>query len=134
MRSNLQRFVWIGCLLAVFCFAAMGSQKDSKANLNPPAVPQAKITQPATHFTQGTITSIDANQMVVTKKVRGKAQQTAFRLNSQTQLTGNLANGTRVSVQYHEEKSEKTVVSVRELSTKGDAKQGKAAFKPGSKG
>src|SRR5207244_12120418 len=104
-----------------------GSQ-HSTANSNPPANPQAK-TQPATHFTQGTITSIDANAVVITKKVRGKAEQERFTLNSQTQRNGNLAAGTRVSVQYREQNGQKIAAAVRELTVATTAKPTKARSK-----
>ena len=134
MKSELQRLFWIAGLSVGLCASAPAGQRVTKANPNPPAVPQAKITQPATHFTQGTIASIDANQMVVTRKVRGKAQQTAFALTSQTQLTGSLANGARVSVQYHEDRSQKIALAVRELSPKAEVKPDNTVVKSRSKG
>ncbi len=133
MKSQFQRFALMAGLFVALSVATTTGQKIDKANSNPPAVPPAKITQPLMHFTQGTITSIDASQLVVTKKVRGKAQQTTFKLNSQTQLAGHLASGTRVSVQYNEDKSQKIAVAVRELAAKTDAKSGKAALKPREK-
>src|SRR5262245_36630985 len=137
MYTEFQRF-------ALMCFAcAVGvtlstsvsaAQKTSKANANPPASPQAKTTQPATHFTQGTITSIEANQMVITKKVRGKAQPVAFAIDSQTQRFGNLVAGTRVSVQYREVEHQNIAAAVRELPADTAAKSGKTAYKPRPKG
>src|SRR5215471_7017320 len=90
-------------------------QESTKGNQNPPASPQAKTSQPATHFTQGTITSIEANQMVITKKVRGKAKPVSFTIDSQTQRFGNLVVGTRVSVQYREFDHQNFAAAVREL-------------------
>jgi len=91
--------------------------------------------QPATHFTQGTITSIEANQVVITKttKVRGKAEQVTFAMNSQTQRSGNLVAGTRVSVQYREADNQKIAAAVRELPAEPPAKPGKISYKPRSK-
>src|SRR5207237_7522319 len=104
MSLEFERFAFIAALIVAICAAALGGQKVKS---NPPADPPAKTIQPATHFTQGTIASISANQMVIAKKVRGKAKQASFTLNSQTQRNGNLAAGTRVSVQYREEKGQK---------------------------
>ena len=126
MQLTFQRVALIGGLSIALCVAVFGGQKNTKANPNLPASPQAKTIQPATHFTQGTITSIDANQMVITKKVRGKAEQVTFAMNSQTQQSGNLAAGTRVSVQYREGGSQKIAAAVRELPSKA---AGKTAFK-----
>jgi hypothetical protein len=121
MNFEFRRFALIGSLSAVLSAAALGSQ-HAKVNSNPPANPQAKINQPATHFTQGTIASIDTNQVVITKKVRGKAEQAKFTLNSQTQRNGNLATGTRVSVQYREQNGQMIAAAVRELTVATTAK------------
>ena len=112
----------IAAWTAAFCAALLAGQKDSKAKPNPPAGPQAKTSQPATHFTQGTIASIDASQVVITNKVRGKDQRVAFSMNAQTLRSGNLVTGTRVSVQYREADNQKTAAAVRELPSKARSK------------
>lgn len=132
MKFEFQRLALIGGLSLVL-YAVLGSQ-HTKAHSNPPADPQAKITQPATHFTQGTIASIDANAVVIMKKVRGKAEQEKFTLNSQTQRNGNLAAGTRVSIQYREQNGQKIAAAVRELTVASSAKPGKAELQPRPKG
>jgi hypothetical protein len=128
--------------LALICTAALmlssvvsAGQESTKSNPNPPASPQAKKSQPATHFTQGTITSIEANQLVITKKVRGKAKPVSFMINSETQRFGNLVAGTRVSVQYRELDHQNIAAAVRELPADTAAKPGsKTAYKPRPEG
>jgi hypothetical protein len=132
MTFEFPRFALIAVASVALCVAALGGQ-HSKVKSNPPAEPPAKTTQPATHFTQGTIASISANQMVITKKVRGKTEQASFTLNSQTQRNGSLAVGTRVSVQYREDKGQKIAAAVRELTAKVTATSDKTAFKSRSK-
>ena len=132
MRFDFQRFVLIAGMSLPLCAAAPTGQHPI-ANSNPPADPQAKTSQPATHFTQGTITSIDANQMVITKNVRGKANQANFTLDSQTQRNGTLAAGTRVSVQYRELNGQKIAAAVRELTAKNARRPAKTAFRSRSK-
>jgi hypothetical protein len=124
------RFALTGLLAVTLTTVASAAQKTSKANSNPPASPQAKTSQPATHFTQGTITSIDANQMTISRKVRGKAQQAAFTINSQTQRSCTLAAGTRVSIQYREVDRQNIAAAVRELPAEAPEKTGKTAYKP----
>ena len=115
MNIEFQRFA-LACAVAVILNTAVSAaQKDASAKTNPPATPQAKTNRPATHFTQGTITSIEANQMVITRKVRGKAEQVSFAFDSQTQRSGNLIAGARVSVQYREDRNQNIVAAVREL-------------------
>src|SRR4030095_4442415 len=109
-------------------------QESTQGNPKPPASPQAKTSQPATHFTQGTITSIEANQMVITKKVRGKAKPVLFTIDSQTQRFGNLVVGTRVSVQYREFDHQNIAAAVREWPADPAANPGTTAQKPPTKG
>ena len=125
--------IWAAALTVALCAPAVARQKNSKGNPNPPASSQATKHQPASHVTQGTITSIDTNQLVLNRKGRSKGQQMTFMLNPQTQETGNLTAGTRVSVQYREENNQKIASAVKEVSTKSTAKPAKASSKPGSK-
>jgi hypothetical protein len=97
-----------------------------------PASPQAKTSRPATHFTQGTITSVDANQLVLTRKVRGKSEQITFAIDSQTQHSGNLVAGIRVSVQYREDHRQNIAAAVRELPPEA-VKSEKSPQQPRSK-
>src|SRR5438552_17005218 len=127
MHLEFPRFA-LACLACVVVVtlgtAVSAAQKQTKVKPNPPASPQAKTSQPATHFTQGTITSIEANQMVITKKVRGKAEQVTFAINPQTQQSGNLVAGIRVSVQYREVDHQNVAAAVRELPAEAPAKSG----------
>src|SRR6266850_3171969 len=127
--KSFKKLAWIGGLTLALCVTGVASQ-NSKAKTNSSAAPQAKTAHPATHFTQGTIASIDSNQLVVNRKGRGKSeQQQTFMLNSDTQRTGNLAVGTRVSVQYREDNQQKVATTVREVSQKSAAKPAKAGSK-----
>jgi hypothetical protein len=120
-------------LTAVLCTVVSAGQKAGNATSNPPASPQAKTSPPATHFTQGTITSIQANQLVISRMVHGKAAQMTFALNAQTERTGTLAAGSRVTVQYREANNENVAAAVRELPADSAAKTGKTTLKPKSK-
>ena len=133
MQLKLHRFPLMIALTAVLCTVVSASQKAGKATSNPPASPQAKTSQPATHFTQGTITSIQANQLVISRMVRGKAAQMMFALNAQTERTGTLIAGARVSVQYREANNQNIAAAVRELPADSDVKTSKTTLKPRSK-
>ena len=133
MSFDCERFAFIAAVSVALCAATLGGQQTN-AKSSPPADPPAKTIQPATHFTQGTITSISANQMVIASKVRGQAKQASFTLNSQTQRNGNLAAGTRVSVQYREEKGQKVATAVREFTAKNTATPDGTTFTPRPKG
>jgi len=118
---------------AMLCAAVLAEQKAGKTTSNPPASPQAKPAQPATHFTQGTIASITANQLVITKTARGKAAQMTFALTSETSRTGTLAAGTRVSVQYRQANNQNIAAAIRELPADSADKSSKTTFKPKTK-
>jgi hypothetical protein len=117
----------------MLCAAVLAEQKAGKTTSNPPASPQAKTAQPATHFTQGTIASITANQLVITKTARGKAAQMTFALTSETSRTGTLAAGTRVSVQYRQANNQNIAAAIRELPADSADKSSKTTYKPKSK-
>lgn len=133
MRPRLEKFALIVGVSTLLFVGVFAGQKDVNAKTNPPASPQAKTTQPATHFTQGKITSIAANQVVLNQTVRGKVQQVTFTMDSKTQRSGNLAVGTRVTVQYREESSQKVATAVREFVAK-PAGAAKTGSRPASKG
>jgi len=130
---NSRRLICIAGLTVALSVPVLASQKSTKATKNHRASSQATKHQPASHVTQGTIASMDANQLVLDRKGHGKGQKTTFTLNSQTQQTGNVAVGSRVSVQYREENNQKIGSAVREMATKSAAKPAKASSKPGSK-
>ena len=135
MHWKLHRFPLIVVVTAMLCAAVLAEQKAEKTTSNLPASPQAKTAQPATHFTQGTIASITANQLVITKTktARGKAAQMTFALTSETSRTGNLAAGTRVSVQYREANNQNIAAAIRELPADSADKSSKTTYKPKSK-
>ena len=115
MNMEFQKFA-LACAVAVTLNTAVSAaQKGATAKSNPPATPQAKTNRPATHFTQGTIASIETNQLVITRKIRGKSEQVSFAFDSQTQRSGNLVAGSRVSVQYRENHNQNVAAAVREL-------------------
>jgi hypothetical protein len=86
----------------------------------------AKGSSSAKHVAVGTITSIDSNQVVITEKVKGKDQPMTFKLNSSTQKSGNLANGSSVTIQYRTENNQNIATMVRERAGKAAKENTKA--------
>jgi hypothetical protein len=126
---NLRKFALTLGLTAALCVPAVAVQNDTKAKGNATATSPAKASKPTTHVTQGTIVSINDKQLVLDQKVRGKATQTTITLNSQTQRTGNLTAGSRVTAQYREEGGQKVGTAVRERAGATAAKPAKTASK-----
>ena len=104
--SKLRTCVFITGLVVTLSITAFAGKKDS-----------------GKHLAVGTISSIDANQVVVTEKVKGKDQPVTFKLDSSTQKSGNLQSGTLVTIQYRTEGNQNIATSVRErVSSNGEKK------------
>ena len=97
MTSKLGTFAFIVGLVVTLSITAFAGKKTS-----------------AKHLAVGTITSIDANQVVVNEKVKGKEQPVTFRLDPSTQKSGNLKTGTLVTIQYRTESNQNIATSIRE--------------------
>ena len=84
------------------------------------------------HVAVGTVTSVDANQIVINEKLKGKDQPMTFQLDSATQKSGNVAAGSTVTIQYRTENNKNIATTVRERAagaTKGTAKPKTSAKK-----
>ena len=129
---NLRKFALIGSLTLALGVPGWAAQKDTHAKGNPPAATETKTktTHGAMHRATGTITSIDADKLVLNQKVNGKAEDVTIMLNSDTRKTGNLKSGDRVSVQWRDENNQKMATSVREMPSKAASKPAKASAKP----
>ena len=99
---------------------------------------QKKAAKAATHSARGTITSIDANQLVITQKVQGQDKPVSFVMNSATQKSGDLASGNTVTVRYKTENNQNVATSVRARAVKAakstKAKGERKSLSPGKKG
>ena len=102
MRLNIRNVVLVAGLAVALSGSAFAAKKSGASN----------------HTAVGTITSIDANQVVVNEKVNGKDQPMTFKLDAATQKTGKLANGTPVSIRYRTENNQNIATTVRERSAK----------------
>lgn len=70
----------------------------------------AKVT---THHLMGTITSINASDLVVMHKYHGKEENSTFMLNSATKKEGNLAKGDEATVYYQVSNNQKIATDVK---------------------
>ena len=130
--KSLRKLALIGSLSLALSAPGWAAQKDTHAKGTPPAASETKTktTHGAMHRATGTITSIDADKLVLNQKVNGKAEDVTIMLNSDTRKTGNLKSGDRVSVQWRDENNQKMATSVREMPSKAASKPAKASTKP----
>jgi hypothetical protein len=116
MKLKASTFALIIAVVVALSASAFAAKKDGASTAKKVAV--------------GTIASIDANQVVINKKVKGKDQPMTYKLDSSTQKTGNLAVGSPVTIQYRTDNNQMVATSVRERSTKSaDTKPAKPSKK-----
>jgi hypothetical protein len=60
----------------------------------------------------GTVVSSSATELVISSKVKGKAEQETFAVNPETKTQGSLTNGERVVVHYKSEKGQKVATTI----------------------
>ena len=106
MRSKVRLLAFIALLVAGVSGSAFAAKKHVSK-----------------HMATGTIASIDANQVVVNEKVKGKETPMSFRLDSTTQKTGKLANGTPVTIEYRTDNKQNIATAVRERTVTPAVKQ-----------
>ncbi|HEU5255504.1 MAG TPA: hypothetical protein VFU28_05925 [Vicinamibacterales bacterium] len=118
MRYTLTALMLAGALaVSGGAFAQSSSKPASK-----PA--SSSSTKPAaTHSVQGTVKSVDASSLVITKSGK-KGSDMTFKLDSTTQKEGSIATGTPVSVRYHVDGSTNVATAVNAEAPKS-SKQAK---------
>ena len=75
------------------------------------------------HQATGTISSVDANKLVLSHKVKGKEEETTFVLNDQTKKEGELKPGEHATVHYKIENKEDVATMVKVSPAKASAKR-----------
>jgi hypothetical protein len=127
---NLKKLALIGSLSLALSAPGWAAQtKDTHAKANPPAASETKTktTQGAMHHTTGTISSIDADKVVLSQKVKGKTEEVTIMLNAATKKTGDLKPGDRASVQWRDENNQKMATSIKEMPAKSASKPAKSS-------
>jgi hypothetical protein len=112
MTSKVKTAAWTSILIVTLSMSAFAGKKSS-----------------SNHIAVGTIASISSDELVVNEKVKGKDQPVTFKLQPSTQKSGDLQNGSLVTVQYHNENSQKVASSVRERHDDTIAKKPSAKAK-----
>lgn len=105
MRKMTALMTGLVLLLAMAAIA----QASAKATAAKEHKAKAEVTRQAS----GTITSTDANTLVLSHKVNGKEQQTTFTLNDQTRKQGELRSGEKATVHYKVEGDQNIATMVK---------------------
>ena len=101
--------------LVVACSAAAAA--TASAAQTKPAAKTAAKSSVATHSTSGTVKSIDANTLVISKPGK-KAGEMTFTVNSSTQKDSNVGPGSMVTVRYQTEGKSMVATAITERPAK----------------
>lgn len=85
-------------LMLTMGVAALATQTSTQAS----STKTSTSTQPAVHHETGTINSLTNSEMVLTHTIKGKQENTTFKLDSNTKKEGTLDKGARVVYFKHE--------------------------------
>ena len=72
-----------------------------------------KSNKTTTHHLMGTITSINASDLVVSHKYHGKEESSTFMLNSLTKKEGNLMKGDEATIYYQVSNNQNVATDVK---------------------
>jgi hypothetical protein len=119
----MRKFVSIAALAAAVVAApiAYAQTPPAAGSAAKPAAAHAKSSV-ATHSTNGTVKSVDASSLVITKP-GAKPQEMTFVLDSSTQKQGTLDVGSMVTVRYKTEGSTMTATAVTAKPAKPASKK-----------
>ena len=107
MKKVLTFVTGLILLIGVAAFA----QSSTGSSTKPPREHKARGAM--THQATGTISSVDANSLVLTHKVKGKEEQTTYTLNDQTRKVGELKAGEKATVHYKVESGQNVATMVK---------------------
>ena len=97
MKRVMTAAIFVGALMAASSIGLLAASQAAKGAAKTPT----KAAMTASHATTGTVKSMTADTLVVTRP--GKGGDLTFTLDSSTQKEGNLSVGSKVSVRYREE-------------------------------
>lgn len=112
MRYTLTALTLAAALITSGAAVAQTAKPASTASAKPAAL----------HSVEGTVKSVDASSLVLTKSGR-KGGDMSFTLDSSTQRGGTIAVGSKVSVRYHQDGATMMATAVNAESPKTQAKK-----------
>jgi len=111
MKSKLTMCALTVALCAGVAFAQAPATKAPKHTKS-----AAAAAPMHTHVASGTVVSADESKLVLSHKVKGKAQEMSFTLNSDTQKSGDLKAGAKATVHYKTENGQNVATDVKASS------------------
>lgn len=141
MKSSKAILILLTVLLLVSASAAWAAQagKPAPKTSTAPAKPAPKKEMEGGRSMTGTVSSMTATSLVLSRMVKGKAVETTFVLTPQTEREVTPAVGDKVSVHYRVKNKEKIATEIEPVHPRGgEAAEKKheaapAPKKPGTK-
>jgi hypothetical protein len=122
MRKVLTTFALLAALAVTG--AAQAAQATAKKDTAKPAAAATKPAAAASHSVKGTVKSMDASTLVITKSGKAGGEMT-FTVNADTKKDGAPAVGSAVSVRYRTEGSTNVATAVTAQAAKPAKTQAK---------
>ena len=122
MRKVLTTFALLAALAVTG--AAQAAQATAKKDAAKPAAAATKPAAAASHSVKGTVKSMDASSLVITKSGKAGGDMT-FTVNADTKKDGAPAVGSSVSVRYRTEGSTNVATAVTAQAAKPAKAQAK---------
>jgi hypothetical protein len=89
--------------------AALAAQTSSQGN----AAKSSNTTKTTVHEEMGTVSSLTSSELVLAHTVKGKQEQTTFKLDSSTKKEGTIDKGAHVAVYYKDQNSERIATEIK---------------------
>ncbi len=99
---------------------AAPAAKEKKA---PAAMKEAGKAAVASHTTSGTVKSVSDSSLVITKGAAKNAKEVTFTVNASTKKTGDVKEGSKVTVAYTTEGGTMTATSIKAAAAKAKSKK-----------
>lgn len=84
---------------------ALAAQTSSHNNV--------KKAEPTVHEEMGTVSSMTSSELVLSHMVKGKQEETTFKLDSSTKKEGTIDKGAHVAVYYKDQDHERVATEVK---------------------
>jgi len=88
--------------------AALAAQTSSQTN----STKSSDTAKATVHQEKGTVSSMTSSELVLSRSVQGKQEQTTFKLDSSTKKEGAIEKGANVAVYYKDQNHERIATQI----------------------
>jgi hypothetical protein len=100
-------------LSAAFMLVGGGTALAAQASSHNNATKSTNMAEATVHEEMGIVSSMTSSELVLSRTVKGKQEQTTFKLDSSTKTEGKIDQGTHVAVYYKDQNHERNATEVK---------------------